>query len=79
MEFAQRSGDPSMNLWGRKWSPRPIPLPSYLLLRTCLEMVDVEELEAWKSTSADSRESCQPHPLYVQCECSLYEAFHVSD
>ena len=28
VEFAQRSNDLSMNLWGRKWSPRPIPLPS---------------------------------------------------
>ena len=27
-EFAQRSNDLSINLWGRKWSPRPIPLPS---------------------------------------------------
>ena len=28
LEFAQRSSDLSMNLWGRKWSPHPIPLPS---------------------------------------------------
>ena len=28
VEFSQRSNDLSMNLWGRKWSPRPIPLPS---------------------------------------------------
>ena len=26
--FAQGSNDLSMNLWGRKWSSRPIPLPS---------------------------------------------------
>ena len=26
--FAQCSNDLSMNLWGRKWSPHPIPLPS---------------------------------------------------
>ncbi|CAN0537499.1 unnamed protein product [Rangifer tarandus platyrhynchus] len=26
--FAQRSNDLSLNLWGRKWSPRPIPPPS---------------------------------------------------
>ena len=28
VKFAQRSNDLSMNLWGRKWSPHPIPLPS---------------------------------------------------
>ena len=28
VEFAQRSSVLSMNLWGRKWSPHPIPLPS---------------------------------------------------
>ena len=28
MVFAQRSNDLSMNLWGRKWSPHPIPAPS---------------------------------------------------
>ena len=28
MEFAQRSNDLLMNLWGRKWFPRLIPLPS---------------------------------------------------
>ena len=28
VEFAQRSNDLSMNLWGRKWSPHPIPTPS---------------------------------------------------
>ena len=27
VEFAQRSNDLSMNLWERKWSPHPIPLP----------------------------------------------------
>ena len=26
--FAQHSNDLSMNLWGRKWSPHPIPPPS---------------------------------------------------
>ena len=31
MEFAQRSNVLSMNLWGRKWSPHPIPPPSWLL------------------------------------------------
>ena len=30
LKFAQRSNVLSMNLWGRKWSPHPIPLPSYL-------------------------------------------------
>ena len=25
VEFAQRSNDLLMNLWGRKWSPHPIP------------------------------------------------------
>ena len=28
MEFTQRSNILLMNLWGRKWSPHPIPLPS---------------------------------------------------
>ena len=28
VEFAQRSNVLLMNLWGRKWSPHPIPLPS---------------------------------------------------
>ena len=28
VEFAQRSNNLSMNFWGRKWSPHPIPLPS---------------------------------------------------
>ena len=28
VEFARLSNVLSMNLWGRKWSPRPIPLPS---------------------------------------------------
>ena len=28
VEFAQCSNDLSMNLWGRKWSPHPIPLSS---------------------------------------------------
>ena len=28
VEFSQCSNDLSMNLWGRKWSPCPIPLPS---------------------------------------------------
>ena len=27
VEFAQHSNVLSMNLWGRKWSPHPIPLP----------------------------------------------------
>ena len=30
VEVAQRSNDLLMNLWGRKWSPLPIPLPSCL-------------------------------------------------
>ena len=30
VEFTQRSNVLSMNLWGRKWSPHPIPLPSSL-------------------------------------------------
>ena len=29
VEFAQLSNDLLMNLWGIKWSPCPIPLPSY--------------------------------------------------
>ena len=28
VEFSHRSNVLSMNLWGRKWSPRPIPPPS---------------------------------------------------
>ena len=28
VEFAQSSNDLLMNLWGRKWSPHPIPPPS---------------------------------------------------
>ena len=28
VEFTQRSNVLLINLWGRKWSPRPIPLPS---------------------------------------------------
>ena len=28
VEFSQCSNDVLMNLWGRKWSPCPIPLPS---------------------------------------------------
>ena len=28
LQFAQRSDVLSMNLWGRKWSPRPVPPPS---------------------------------------------------
>ena len=28
VEFAQLSNVLLMNLWGRKWSPHPIPLPS---------------------------------------------------
>ena len=28
VEFTQHSNVFSMNLWGRKWSPHPIPLPS---------------------------------------------------
>ena len=28
VEAAQQSNDLLMNLWGRKWSPCPIPLPS---------------------------------------------------
>ena len=31
VEFAQCSNDLSMNLWGRKWSPHPIPPPSSAL------------------------------------------------
>ena len=27
VEFAQCSNDLSINLWGKKWSPHPIPLP----------------------------------------------------
>ena len=40
VEFVQHSNDILMNLWGRKWSPHPIPLPSqdrpcsFLLYRT---------------------------------------------
>ena len=29
VEVAQHSNDLLMNLWGRKWSPRPIPLQSW--------------------------------------------------
>ena len=29
VEVAQHSNDLLMNLWGRKWSPHPIPLPSW--------------------------------------------------
>ena len=29
VEVAQHSNDLLMNLWGRKWSPRPIPPPSW--------------------------------------------------
>ena len=28
VEFSQHSNDLLMSLWGRKWSPHPIPLPS---------------------------------------------------
>ena len=34
MEFAQRSNVLLMNLWGRKWSPYPIPPPSWDCLDT---------------------------------------------
>ena len=30
VEFSQRSNVLLMNLWGRKWSPRPIPPPSFV-------------------------------------------------
>ena len=29
VEFTQRWNVLLMNLWGRKWSPHPVPLPSY--------------------------------------------------
>ena len=35
VKFAQCSIVLSMNLQGRKWSPCPIPLPSWLLLQLC--------------------------------------------
>ena len=37
VEVAQRSNDLLMNLWGKKWSPRPIPLPpwDYPLVYNC--------------------------------------------
>ena len=34
MEFAQRSNDLLMNLWGRKWSPRLIPPPSSYFVKS---------------------------------------------
>ena len=39
VEFVQRSNDLSMNLWGRKWSPRPVPLPSsfFFIPLNCLK------------------------------------------
>ena len=39
VKFAQRSNVLSMNMYGRKWSPRPIPLPSWLLLSNGLEFL----------------------------------------
>ena len=35
-EFVQHSNDLSMNLWGRNWSPCPIPSPSYNCPLCCL-------------------------------------------
>ena len=32
VKFAQRSNVLFLNLWGRKWSPRPIPPPSIILI-----------------------------------------------
>ena len=41
VELAQCSNDLLMNLWGRKWSPCPIPLPS--LRRWSKEPLDEDE------------------------------------
>ena len=35
VEFTQRGNGLLMNLWGRKWSPHPIPPPSSLCLLKC--------------------------------------------
>ena len=44
VKFAQRSNVLSMNLYGRKWSPRPIPLPSWHL-PLCLFEIQLVRLE----------------------------------
>ena len=38
VEFTQHSNVLLMNLWGRKWSPRPIPLPSWKCTWNYLEI-----------------------------------------
>ena len=39
VEFAQRSNVLSMNLWGRKWSPHPIPPPSSMSYFICFNFI----------------------------------------
>ena len=41
VEVAQHSNDLLMNLWGRKWSPHPIPLP--------VEAFRIKEYNVWES------------------------------
>ena len=49
VEFSQRSNVLLMNLWGRKWSPHPIPLPSEDRLLAALLRT-----ELWSRSPLDS-------------------------
>ena len=44
VEVVQYSNDLLMNLWGRKWSPSPIPLPSWDHPQTPLLRIDGKQI-----------------------------------
>ena len=48
LEFIQRSNVLLMNLWGRKWSSRSIPLPSRVFLRRKFIHFLISRLNSWR-------------------------------
>ena len=84
VEVAQHSDDLLMNLWGRKWSPRSVPPPSWDRLRCAsFQRIDlifrifhtVEKL--WNRYTV-SQSPLAPYPLlgsllFIQSSCSFLQ------
>ena len=57
VEFTQRGNGLLMNLWGRKWSPHPIPPPSSLCLLKCFRWGRTRSNHKQKSCITNSQVS----------------------
>ena len=75
VEFAQGSNVLSMNLWRRKWSPHPIPLPSLLSTSWTVRVTSFETFylfSLWWECSIIGKNSIQTKLNHITFDYSSY-------